>query len=346
MTIDFRCVQCGKLLRTPAEAAGKQAQCPSCGAIQPIPVASDPGPAQPAVAPAVAPAPGLASGETNPYAGAAYSLDVAPGRGLHAMGSVPTRLDLGDVLRRSWTIFRARMLACVGLIVVMLAAVFVLYGLMIGMFIAFLESPAARVPIAIAGVPVAIITLLLLLNFGIGALRVMLKIARGQEVALGDYLNTDVGLFFRFFIYVILLSLLQYLMMGVLMLPWIGVTIAEGPDALGALLYGLGQLGSYVVNAYLGVLFFLAPFLVVDQGAGPWQSLRRSVELSRGQRLMMFVIGLIAVLIAYAGVLACCVGVFFTGGYAMVVAAVTYLTIIGQPTAEQLAELPRQIPPA
>lgn len=45
--IEFRCVQCGKLLRTSDSAAGKHAQCPSCGAVMTVSSASvaagDPG---------------------------------------------------------------------------------------------------------------------------------------------------------------------------------------------------------------------------------------------------------------------------------------------------------------
>lgn len=37
MSIEFRCSQCGTLLRTADETAGKQAKCPTCGLIQPIP---------------------------------------------------------------------------------------------------------------------------------------------------------------------------------------------------------------------------------------------------------------------------------------------------------------------
>ncbi len=40
MPIEFRCGQCGKLLRTGDETAGKQAKCPSCGSVQPIPAAA------------------------------------------------------------------------------------------------------------------------------------------------------------------------------------------------------------------------------------------------------------------------------------------------------------------
>jgi DNA-directed RNA polymerase subunit RPC12/RpoP len=37
MAIDFRCVQCGKLLRVGDDAAGRQAQCPQCGSISIVP---------------------------------------------------------------------------------------------------------------------------------------------------------------------------------------------------------------------------------------------------------------------------------------------------------------------
>jgi len=37
MPIEFRCTECGRLLRTPDDTAGKQAQCPACGTLSTIP---------------------------------------------------------------------------------------------------------------------------------------------------------------------------------------------------------------------------------------------------------------------------------------------------------------------
>ncbi len=37
MPIEFRCTQCGKLLRTGDDTAGKQAKCPACGTLLVIP---------------------------------------------------------------------------------------------------------------------------------------------------------------------------------------------------------------------------------------------------------------------------------------------------------------------
>ena len=75
MPIEFRCRQCGKLLRTGDDTAGRQAQCPGCGAISvvaastapsewSIPLVAPPGAGDPfAAGPAVA---GVADSE-NPY---------------------------------------------------------------------------------------------------------------------------------------------------------------------------------------------------------------------------------------------------------------------------------------
>ena len=42
MPIEFRCSQCGKLLRTGDDTAGRQAQCPECGSVTLVPSASQP----------------------------------------------------------------------------------------------------------------------------------------------------------------------------------------------------------------------------------------------------------------------------------------------------------------
>jgi hypothetical protein len=42
MPIEFHCTQCGQRLRTPDDTAGKQARCPDCGTLVPIPAESEP----------------------------------------------------------------------------------------------------------------------------------------------------------------------------------------------------------------------------------------------------------------------------------------------------------------
>src|SRR6476660_4516160 len=40
MPLEFRCTQCGQLLRVPDTAAGKQARCPKCQALMAVPFAA------------------------------------------------------------------------------------------------------------------------------------------------------------------------------------------------------------------------------------------------------------------------------------------------------------------
>ncbi|MBP88753.1 MAG: hypothetical protein CMJ64_18915 [Planctomycetaceae bacterium] len=51
MPIEFRCDECDHLLRTPDEAAGKKARCPSCKNIQDVPSSQAPLAATPAIKP-------------------------------------------------------------------------------------------------------------------------------------------------------------------------------------------------------------------------------------------------------------------------------------------------------
>lgn len=52
MPIEFRCIQCGRLLRTPDDTVGRQARCPECGSMTTVPT--------PVVAQSVTPPPGQA----------------------------------------------------------------------------------------------------------------------------------------------------------------------------------------------------------------------------------------------------------------------------------------------
>ena len=98
MAIEFRCSQCNKLLRTGDDTAGKQAKCPECGAIMPIPaaVAAAPGGDSPfgGAGPQRLQAAdsGAPDQPTSPFA------PVGPDQPLGAM--TPTPLDLGEVYSR------------------------------------------------------------------------------------------------------------------------------------------------------------------------------------------------------------------------------------------------------
>src|SRR5262245_44579204 len=129
MPIEFRCTGCNRLLRTADDSAGKQAKCPSCGATVPIP-----GPAaNPFSGPGSAPFAGGAAPSAGPFGGAPATGGSVPFSGPESInpyraplvsdapraqpvpsgGWAPTRIDVGDVLSRSWRIFQDRFGLCV-----------------------------------------------------------------------------------------------------------------------------------------------------------------------------------------------------------------------------------------
>ena len=100
MPIEFQCPGCGATLRVNDEAKGRQAQCPKCGKIAQLPdqLSSTP--------------PAVLSGQA------------APGQAdenLPPLELIPSRIDLGSVISRSWRAYTAEFGLCLAVIAVFLA---------------------------------------------------------------------------------------------------------------------------------------------------------------------------------------------------------------------------------
>lgn len=83
----------------------------------------------------------------------------------------------------------------------------------------------------------------------------------------------------------------------------------------------------------LGLAF--APYLVVDRGMSVGAALRESFRLARGQRVPLFFFFVIAAIVAYLGLFACCVGGFVTGPLVGVATAFVYTRFRPRPEAPQ-----------
>jgi hypothetical protein len=69
--------------------------------------------------------------------------------------------------------------------------------------------------------------------------------------------------------------------------------------------------------------------LIVDRNYGPIDAIKGSWTLSQGHSLGLFGMSLLLVLIVFAGVLACCIGVLFTAPFAVMAYNAGYLLIAG-----------------
>ena len=139
-----------------------------------------------------------------------------------------------------------------------------------------------------------------------------LKTARGQNATFADVFSGG-----PYFLNIILASILYSLILiaGVIM---------------------------FIVPAFIFTFMFSQFYYVIlDRNVGAIDSLKLSKEMTTGNKLTLFVLGLLAGLLGLVvTLLTCGVGLLFVAPFMTLLGAVTYLAMTGQPTADQLPQSP------
>ena len=316
MSIEFPCSQCGKLLRVGDDAAGKQARCPACNTVQAIPSAASVPQGAIGALPSGPSAPRL---DENPYqapASAPWYPEVHGAFGPVPQGAFqPTPIDAGDVLNRTWIIFKSQfwMMALAG---------FIFWICQIGFNVVVGQVVTLAVIAGGGGQPnqkaffasqfvLQVISFVFGTWLEIGMAIYMLKTARGQAAGLGDIFAGG-----RFLPPAVLARFLYYL-------GW----------AIGSLLL-------IVPGIIFALMFSQFLYLLIDRGHGVLDSLGGSKTLTGGNKLNVFVLALATVGVGLIGALACCVGAWPAMGFVELMWAVAYLTMTGQPTVDALLVQP------
>lgn len=143
-----------------------------------------------------------------------------------------------------------------------------------------------------------------------------LRAGRQELAPAGFHLRRGVGLFGAWLIYTVVLSIPGDVLNG------IGTGMNANHSFSGSAFTGLGSLLSLAAQL---LLYFLLPSIIVmtyHHGfsggldvQGVWRLATSNMNNSVMAGLMLFVAGIVAAL----GIVACCVGVFFTGAYAAAV---------------------------
>jgi phage FluMu protein Com len=332
MPIEFRCSQCGKLLRTGDNTAGKQAKCPSCGSIQPIPMASQ------GAAPAPVAFPPLPSGmppsgvRDNPFAAQPappgspfgnsppavetmnpYQSPTGPSAFFVPPGSgafQPTRIDASDIIDRTWRIFKANWLMCT-------AGTFLtgiingVAGYVIGIVVTMSpigrginpNDPLSALPSQFTANFVALFFTTWL---EAGLAMFMLRVARGEEPDLADLFKGG-----RFY-----LALLPARLLFIVV-------------------FFLGYMACIVPGIILALMFWQYSYLIIDRRVGALESFGLARQLSDGNKGTLFLLHLAAIAFMIIGLLCLCVGAIVAAGYVNLMWAVTYLVNSGQRTGDQ-----------
>ncbi len=303
MPIEFRCPHCQRLLRVPDGSGGKQAQCPQCQAMVQVPVlGGPPTSATPAGAP-VAPLAGGANpfstnfpaapaggASENPYqapTAAMMSPHVTAGPGIYPL--VPSKMDLGDLMNRSWEIYKTQL----GMLILVLFAVGAInFGAnMIASVILQIITVAVNEPavIVLANFVFQITLFVFQTWLTLGQLKFILKTGRGQPAEFTDIFTGG-----PYLLTAILGSLLLGVLITAIMLPFAappGIVWLVTNDQNATLIAGI-ICGVLFVPLLTFVLLSISQYqaLIVDRNMGVMDSLRMSYEIMSGNRLMAFVL--------------------------------------------------------
>jgi hypothetical protein len=203
-------------------------------------------------------------------------------------------LGVGDVLDRTFTVYRSKPLVFIGLSAIwylLLVLVFVVLAVVIfaGALAAFSRQATTPSPEQIAGAAVGIIgfvivaVIVAILLFAAQSAALVHAAARrylAKDVAIGEAFRAGLAASPRLFIAGVLVFLAIF---GV----WAVLVIAAALANQG-ILWALVVLAGIVATAFLGCSWLVAPVVVVVEKMGPIAALGRAWRLSSGNRWRIF----------------------------------------------------------
>ncbi len=323
--IEFRCQQCGATLRVPAGTEGKQAKCPQCSELMTIPTPAarpaDPFRPAPQAGPADFSAPppregvfsqassgaGPASDPNNPFQSPQFA-GAYPNYGPGRRGFFPSPILFGEVFERTWQIYKANLGLLLGggfLIFVLMGiitqVVNVLDGVNADQFQVGFEVQVDDASSMLRQFAAGLVTQVIYAFFFLGWITMTLKMARGEDASLGDLF---------------------------------GVAPIYPQGAVIHVLFSLGATVGFMMCFFPGVWFMLAfglsLYMYVDQRTGIAESFQYSFRAMRGNMLTLLGLELVMLGLIVAGVIACCVGLFFTLPFCGLLMTMAYLAATGQ----------------
>jgi len=364
-------------LRTPDESAGKKARCPQCGAIVDIPLAStliegvgaeQPGqfPAGPfdSAPPPSAPFPSFPAGtsgdggaanpfaeqgaaspfaagsssSTNPYAAPTLGSDWRdPAASTAPVGDLAQRrVEMQDLLQTAWNMFQAQfgMALVIGLV---FAGINVGLSILTNIFVqigAATGEPAVMIAMQVVGQGISFLGQTWL---QLGLALTTLRWCRTGQIQVGDFFA--VGPFYLRGLGVTFLT--NLMIFGILLvlcgIPALIAIPFNEPVAI-AIAAAAGALVAMPLVIYVALSVYLGSYFIMDRNAGVIDALKMSNQFMTGNRMSIFVTGLVVGLLGGLVILfTCCIGMIGVVPYGGLVAAVAYMKITGQQMYQPIA---------
>jgi predicted Zn finger-like uncharacterized protein len=221
--------------------------------------------------------------------------------------SAPIALDAGEVISTSWAIFKSQMGMLIGGVVIVgvlgglasLPANLIQFGLQNKLF------GRDLVPMLfVAYFGFLFLASLFQIYLTVGQTIFFLKIARGQPAEIGDLFRGG-----------------HYLLRAI------------GSSLLFGLMMVIGFILLIVPGIIVLLMFWPCIYVLVDTDAPGIECLSRAREITRNTWGTVCLLWLTTIGLSFLGMLACCVGLFFTAPLSIMLFAVAYCRMTGQPTA-------------
>lgn len=334
------CPQCAMQLRVPdTMAPGTSVKCPKCSSTFAVPAASAAPPPPPPAGQFAAPAHAGMGGGPNFGGDPGFPGDrprdpLQRGTGMEGLSNNYS-LDINAIFNRASANFGAMLGPAIGFgcviiaiaipvgIVMALAGIIPILGTLIGTVI----SAAVFAPLTA------------------GFIIVTLRQYRGASWSFGDFFSG-----FQYWTPLFIVGLITGLVGFVCMLPAEIVNTIAGVDQmanflaaiqskggpppkppdprLALLASGLQLMGGLIQLIIYCRFLVLANYLVVDRGMGGVEAIKGSTELAQGHVLGWIGVSILFGLISALGVLLCCVGLFFTAPFGMLLSVAAYMQVV------------------
>ena len=336
MPFELRCPGCQKLLRVADEHAGREARCPNCSAVfTAMPLAADASPS---------PFTHLGSPEgsvtTNPYASPSTYADPTPRQESLSKWS-PRQISYDEVFSKSWAIFKKQwLMICVAVLVV--GGINIGISLVQNVIMMVLTAATNEAVVTfLSQIVMGLIAWVFQTWLGIGRVMVILDIARGREINIGKLFAGGPFLINTLLAEVIVISIISAILLVLIGIPAAAVGLAMQDVKAVGIAAMIGAFTAFVPIIVITLMFSQIQLLIVDRGLSAVGSLQTSLEITSGNKLTIFLIGIllfaIGICAAIAGLLAICIGfipaMIGVAGFGALIFVVTYLCMTNQPVA-------------
>lgn len=238
-----------------------------------------------------------------------------------AYGTPTTTLNIGDAVGYGWKKFSAAPVPflLIGLIIGAVSGLVYLVGTAIfaGMLAAASASPTGEVNQGAVFAGLALFFVVMALGIfaafvvNVGMQRAALDTVRGRPVTVGSAFRTE--------------NLGQYVLLYLLLVAaYVVISIVLNFIPV------LGSILSFLLILAAGVLFFFAPYFILDKGMSAIDALKASYAAARANLGQVVIVVLVTGLIAAAGGVLCGVGAFVTLPLALIASAYAYLMLQGE----------------